>query len=95
MATTTTHYIPREAELCIAKYDDQYYRALCLEPSASPTESLVFFIDYGNKEVVNHKDIRVITKDFLEIGAYGILCSLNRKILPYSIHCKIFRTFTF
>ncbi|KAJ8686791.1 hypothetical protein QAD02_022585 [Eretmocerus hayati] len=86
--TVTDHYIPREDELCIAKYQDEFYRALCIDPSASPTESRVYFIDYGNTEVVNHKDIRMFTEDFASLGSYGTVCNLS-PMVPNPIPEKV------
>ncbi|XP_017479308.1 PREDICTED: protein vreteno isoform X1 [Rhagoletis zephyria] len=52
-------YTPRVSELCIAKYkvDDKWYRGRCLEIVGDGYPSIVF-IDYGNIEKINVKDIR-------------------------------------
>ncbi|XP_058807186.1 uncharacterized protein LOC131673302 isoform X2 [Phymastichus coffea] len=77
---TPDHYIPRERELCIALYDGVYYRAVCMHSSATPTTSRVTFIDYGNTECVQHKDIRMMTDDFMSMGPLTTFCSLSHMI---------------
>ncbi|XP_003424728.1 uncharacterized protein LOC100121386 isoform X2 [Nasonia vitripennis] len=77
---TTNHYIPRDEELCIAKYQDKFYRAVCILSAATPNESRVLFMDYGNTELVPHTDIRLFTEDFTRFPAFGIICSLSPTI---------------
>lgn len=69
-------YIPREKELCLALYEDKWYRATCISRSATMTASSVFFIDYGNVEMVDHKNIRLMPKDFITPDALASICNI-------------------
>lgn len=78
--STTQHYIPRKGELCVAKYVDSFYRAMCLEHSCAPDESRVYFIDFGNSERVKHKDIRVFTEEFVSLPPFGVICNIQAMV---------------
>lgn len=73
---TTDHYIPRKSELCLALYADKWYRGVCLNPRYSPTTCIVFFVDFGNSEIVKHKDIRLMPKDFITPCALANICNI-------------------
>ncbi|XP_018372294.1 PREDICTED: uncharacterized protein LOC108767096 isoform X2 [Trachymyrmex cornetzi] len=70
------YYIPRTQELCLALYDGSWYRAVCLNPKESQRTAQIFFIDYGNVELVEHKDIRLMPKDFILPQAFANMCNL-------------------
>ncbi|XP_076241110.1 vreteno [Calliopsis andreniformis] len=72
----TEFYIPREGELCLALFENAWYRAACFCRSETPTTSTVFFIDFGNVASVNHKDIRVMPKDFITPNALASVCKI-------------------
>lgn len=74
---TEQHYIPRYGELCLAIYLDQWYRGVCLNRSETPDTALIQFIDYGNVEVVDHKNIRRITKEFNDVVGLGCTCTVK------------------
>ncbi|XP_012142298.2 vreteno [Megachile rotundata] len=70
------YYIPREKELCLALYEGEWYRATCISRSETITTSSVFFIDYGNVENVDHKNIRLMPKDFITPDALASICNI-------------------
>ncbi|XP_018341604.1 PREDICTED: uncharacterized protein LOC108748097 isoform X2 [Trachymyrmex septentrionalis] len=70
------YYIPRTQELCLALYGGIWYRAVCLNPKESHRTAQIFFIDYGNVELVEHKDIRLMPKDFILPQAFANMCNL-------------------
>ncbi|XP_012055577.1 PREDICTED: uncharacterized protein LOC105618659 [Atta cephalotes] len=70
------YYIPRTQELCLALYDGIWYRAVCLNPKESHRAAQIFFIDYGNVELVEHKDIRLMPKDYILPQAFANMCNL-------------------
>lgn len=72
----TEYYIPRKSELCIALYQNMWYRAVCLNPKESYTTAQVFYIDYGNVESVEHKNIRLMPQDFLKPPAMANMCTV-------------------
>ncbi|XP_031847510.1 vreteno isoform X2 [Nomia melanderi] len=83
------YYIPREKELCLALFDNGWYRAVCLRRTETPTASDIFFVDFGNIEVVAHTDIRLMPKDFLTPNALASICKIvnivpNNKETQYS-----------
>ena len=73
---SSDYYIPREKELCLALYEDDWYRATCLCRSETLTTSSVFFIDFGNVESVDHKNIRLMPKDFMVPDALASICHI-------------------
>lgn len=75
----TEHYIPREKELCLALFESGWYRAACICRSETPTTSTIFFIDFGNVESINHKDIRPMPKDFTSPNALASICNVVSK----------------
>ncbi|XP_043270341.1 uncharacterized protein [Venturia canescens] len=80
--STEAHYIPRAEELCLAVWDGAWYRGVCLNRSETPTQALIYFVDYGNTAVVNHKNIRQMTKDFMSPAALGISCVVKNLGVP-------------
>lgn len=70
------YYIPRDTELCLAFYDGGWYRAICISRSYTPTTSAVFFVDFGNTEFIDHKDIRLMPKDFMSPYALANICNI-------------------
>ncbi|XP_070171251.1 uncharacterized protein Vret [Polyergus mexicanus] len=72
----TEYYIPRENELCLALYQNEWYRAACLNPKKSYTTAVVFYIDYGNIETVEHKNIRLMPKDFITPAVMANVCTV-------------------
>lgn len=72
----TEYYIPRTGELCIALYQNMWYRAVCIDPQQSFTTAKVLYIDYGNTESVEHKNIRLMPKDFLKPPAMANMCTV-------------------
>lgn len=75
----TEYYIPRALELCLALYDGAWYRAACFNPKESHTTSQIYFIDYGNIESVEHKNIRLMPKDFIVPAALANMCTVVSK----------------
>jgi len=66
-------------ELCLALYQEGWYRAACLNPKDTDTTSNIFFLDYGNIESVKHQDIRRMPKDFITPPAMASLCTVVSK----------------
>ena len=65
-----------DGKICIAKYslDGGWYRG-CIVSSSKQFE--IEFIDYGNKEIVNRKDIKLIPESFCEIPRSCITVQLH------------------
>lgn len=80
----TEHYIPRDLELCIAPFEGCWYRAACLARNVTPTESSVFFVDYGNIVQVKHTDLRLMTEDFMTPSALASICRV-KNLFPKSM----------
>ncbi|XP_025269700.1 uncharacterized protein LOC105254637 isoform X2 [Camponotus floridanus] len=70
------YYIPRKEELCLALYENEWYRAVCMDPKQSYTTANIFYIDYGNMAEVEHKNIRLMPKDFITPAAMANLCTV-------------------
>ncbi|XP_012539479.1 uncharacterized protein LOC105838453 isoform X2 [Monomorium pharaonis] len=70
------YYIPRQHELCLALYEGMWYRAACIDPKESYTTAQILFLDYGNIESVEHKNIRLMPKDFVTPSAVANLCEV-------------------
>lgn len=84
---SSDYYIPREKELCLALYEDEWYRATCLCRSETLTTSSVFFIDFGTIESVDHKNIRLMPKDFMVPDALASICTIISKYKVYYSIC--------
>ncbi|CAK7297243.1 Tudor domain-containing protein 15 [Vulpes lagopus] len=61
-------YDPSKMRLCISKYieDGVSYRALAM-PTDSLTDFLVYFVDFGNKQLVEGSTLRAISDQFPEL----------------------------
>ena len=62
---------------CAAKYsvDGCWYRA-SLEGLQDPGHAKVNFVDYGNSETVEVKDLKILKEEFLEHPTFAFKCSL-------------------
>uniref|UniRef100_H3ARN7 Tudor domain containing 6 n=1 Tax=Latimeria chalumnae TaxID=7897 RepID=H3ARN7_LATCH len=69
---------------CIAKYseDNKWYRALIVREVIPSAEFLVLYVDYGNKERVQIKDLQAIKPEFVRLKAQAFRCSLYNLIHP-------------
>ena len=67
---------------CAAKYTDgEWYRAEVLSLLKGETVQ-VNFVDYGNSEYVNLKDVRVLNQNFIDLmPAQAIHCSLYVSVM--------------
>lgn len=83
------YYIPRNKELCLALFENGWYRAICICRNETHSTSTVFFIDYGNIESINHKDIRFMPKDFINPNACACICKIVSKYNTYCDKCFI------
>ena len=70
---------PAKCTACVAKIsaDDFWYRAQVTDVK-SDSQVEVYFVDYGNSEVVNKSELKVLTEEFMEFPAQAFLCSLSR-----------------
>ncbi|XP_068433074.1 tudor domain-containing 6 isoform X2 [Clinocottus analis] len=60
---------------CAAKAEDgEFYRATVAE--SSKTQVKVFFVDYGNTEVVDRSNIRTLPDEFKKLPCLSLKCSL-------------------
>ncbi|XP_078050361.1 tudor and KH domain containing protein papi isoform X2 [Augochlora pura] len=66
-------------QVCAAKfsYDEKWYRAYIISVSPENNECEVFFMDYGNHDVVSFHFVLEIRLDFLSLGAQAMECCLN------------------
>lgn len=76
-AESKDYYIPREKELCLVRFEDKWYRGACIVRNKTQSTSFVFFVDCGNFQQIDHKDIRVMTKDFMAPDALACLCTIQ------------------
>lgn len=62
---------------CLALYksDNQWYRAQVIRKNQK-TFSVVF-VDYGNEEDIDYKDVRPLSASLLEVAPQAFLCSLD------------------
>lgn len=58
-------FVPKSGDLVSARFSDgQWYRAKVKKASAVKKEAQVTFIDYGNQDTINFKDIRPLDPKF-------------------------------
>ncbi|XP_065670678.1 uncharacterized protein LOC100210185 [Hydra vulgaris] len=62
---------------CCAKFseDNQWYRGLIKSTQINTCD--IFFVDYGNTEVINKTDIKELNPDFCAIPSMAFCCSLS------------------
>ena len=62
---------------CAAKYsvDGGWYRA-ALENLQGPTQAKIDFVDYGNVETVDVKDLKILKDEFVDDASFAFKCSL-------------------
>lgn len=90
------YYIPRDNELCLAFYKEGWYRAVCVQHNYKSTISALFFVDYGNTEFVEHKNIRLMPKDFMSPSAVASICNvISMYIIYYQIYFDISNYYKF
>ncbi|KAK2582879.1 hypothetical protein KPH14_008956 [Odynerus spinipes] len=82
------YYVPRKDELCLALYEDHWYRTVCISPSVTVKKCKLFFLDYGSVEEVPHENIRAMTKDFLTPASLSSVCNVVN-LVPNSENAKI------
>ena len=75
-AVTLTLVEPATGMQCCAKFseDEQWYRGIV--QSVDPNGVDVRFVDYGNSEVVDRKDIKVLSQELANLPAQSIKCEL-------------------
>lgn len=77
-------YTPYVGMPCAAQYtiDNRWYRAKIVDlPGNKMVE--VFYVDYGNQEVITWNRIRKIHRRFLRLAAQAVHCSLNDIVPTY------------
>ena len=60
---------------CAAMWDEGWYRGRIV--SVARNECEVYFVDYGNTDVVENSNIRGLTKQFKQEPMYAIKCRLE------------------
>jgi len=75
-------YTPKRGEMCAAKYgeDDQWYRARVEKISGS--KASVFYVDYGNREVVDVSRCAALPSSFAADKPYAYEYALACVQLP-------------
>lgn len=67
--------IPTVGLYCAARAaDGDFYRATVTE--VGKTQVKVFFVDYGNTEVVDRKDVRILPAEFKKLPRLALKCTL-------------------
>ena len=71
----------QEGVFCAAQYieDSQWYRAKIMSVDSS-SMLRVLFVDYGNTEQVNSKDVRLLPAMFADLPAQAVCCSLPTEV---------------
>jgi len=80
---------PVAGSLCIAPYEGQYFRAKIA--AVRGNEAQVYFVDYGNSEVVNFGVIRQLLPGFkaLEFQVLGEIYSISDVVCHYCLTCSL------
>nr|XP_033338401.1 tudor and KH domain-containing protein homolog isoform X2 [Megalopta genalis] len=75
-------------QVCVAKfnYDEKWYRAHIISVSPEDNECEVFFMDYGDLDVVQFEFILDIRLDFLSLASQAMECCLNN-VKPREVGC--------
>ena len=64
--------------ICCAKFseDGKWYRGQVQSSSSAPGTKVVYFVDFGNTDVIQEKEIKELIPQFLNLPAMAISCSL-------------------
>ncbi|KAK3610429.1 hypothetical protein CHS0354_016606 [Potamilus streckersoni] len=67
-----------EGELCCAKFpaDGKWYRACIMQLNPNGT-ALVYYVDFGNEEVISLDDLNILTEEFQTLPILALRCSLS------------------
>ncbi|XP_019758873.2 tudor domain-containing protein 1 isoform X2 [Dendroctonus ponderosae] len=71
----TSSYVPDEFIMCLAKFQDAWYRAFVAENHGD--QITVFFVDFGNTELIHKSEIRRFPKRLAEIPLLGITAAFS------------------
>lgn len=74
---------PEQGFPCLALFDGEWYRALCL--SAAGKEATVLFVDFGNYETIEMKNIRKLPSHFALVPAVALICTVVGKFFFFFI----------
>ena len=68
---------PVNGQPCVALFsaDSQWYRAKVQSLAVNTVK--VLFVDYGNTEVINHKELKCMDSKYLKLPVQAIECSLD------------------
>nr|KAG5702821.1 hypothetical protein BaRGS_001903 [Batillaria attramentaria] len=71
--------VPASGEMCSAKYsaDNRWYRGLVAKAYPATKTALIFYVDYGNSEVVPLQRLRVLPARFQDTPAQAVRAYLN------------------
>lgn len=68
---------PQESSLCVAPWQDCWYRVVIMSRSVEQGTCLVKFMDYGGYLTVKSTDLRQIHIDFLKLPFQSTECILS------------------
>ncbi len=74
-----TYYCPKVGTPCAALFegDNRFYRALVSQKGKSSTETVVHFIDFGNKQTISNSNLRLLKDHFVtNLAIQSIPCYL-------------------
>ncbi|XP_044301071.1 tudor domain-containing protein 15 [Varanus komodoensis] len=79
---------PEPGKLCCARYseDMHFYRAVIREVVGSSIK--VWFLDFGNTEIVPFFDVKVLLPEFQKLPALAICCSLANAVSTEDVWTK-------
>ncbi|KAK5648522.1 hypothetical protein RI129_003414 [Pyrocoelia pectoralis] len=73
---TSTSYIPTSSEVCLAKFDGDWFRAAVVKVD-NFNKFGVYFVDYGNHCIVDSTDIRKLPAELSTTKAQAMVCRLD------------------
>ncbi|XP_035234003.1 uncharacterized protein LOC118205810 isoform X3 [Stegodyphus dumicola] len=83
------NHLPKDDEMVIANFQDNlWYRAVVIDSTSHPYYE-VFFVDYGNSELLHLDRLRKMEKQFMSLEVQAHLCSLKGFIVPDENRSKV------
>ncbi|KAI9549848.1 hypothetical protein GHT06_004542 [Daphnia sinensis] len=79
-------------QLVAGLFEGLWYRALVEDINLRCNDVVIFFIDYGNRELTSVQSIRLLSDDMMKLPAQAVRCALPKNTAMSELHALIKET---